>query len=397
MDQTEQASTVLARPAPAADSTAPGTAQRYPLRFNGSGGEYFRIWIVNLLLTIVTIGIYSAWAKVRKLQYFYRNTELDGSVFDYHGRPLAILKGRIIAIVLIAFYQFAFEFSVLLGVVAAIVFGTALPWLLLQSQRFKLHYSSYRGLRFRFSGSAREAYMIWGVPLAVLLVAGVVFAVSLQSEQAPGAGTMGLLGLVYLAFVLLTPYLHWRIKRFQHSESWYGQARSRFRASLGSFYGVYGLALLLAFGVGAVLFGVGLIFGGLALFAGGEEQGGLAAVLVTLAVIFAAYLLLLGIGPFIMARIQNLVWNHSLLGTVGFDSHVKARRMIWIAVSNLVLIVLTLGLFTPFAAVRMYRYRVESVAVLSVEDLSGYVAQQGREVGAAGEGAADLLDIDFAL
>src|SRR5213595_3667807 len=76
--------------------------QPRPLRFEfiGSGSEYFRIWIVNTLLTIVTLGIYSAWAKVRTMQYFYRNTRLDGASFDYHGRASAILKGRAIVFVL---------------------------------------------------------------------------------------------------------------------------------------------------------------------------------------------------------------------------------------------------------------------------------------------------------
>ena len=60
--------------------------------FTGSGSEYFRIWIVNLILSVVTLGIYSAWAKVRRLEYFYRNTRVAGASFDYHGRPLAILK-----------------------------------------------------------------------------------------------------------------------------------------------------------------------------------------------------------------------------------------------------------------------------------------------------------------
>ena len=69
-----------------------------PFEFRGNGGEYFRIWIVNLLLTIVTLGIYSAWAKVRRLRYFYGNTLLDGHSFEYHGRPLAILKGRLIVV-----------------------------------------------------------------------------------------------------------------------------------------------------------------------------------------------------------------------------------------------------------------------------------------------------------
>ena len=66
--------------------------------FTGQGSEYFRIWVVNLLLTLVTLGVYSAWAKVRTARYFRNNTRLDGHVFDYHGNPAAILRGRIIAL-----------------------------------------------------------------------------------------------------------------------------------------------------------------------------------------------------------------------------------------------------------------------------------------------------------
>src|SRR5271165_2545789 len=76
-----------------------------PLRFRGNGAEYFGIWIVNLLLTIVTLGIYSAWAKVRRLQYFYRHTELAGSSFDFHGSPTKILLGRVVAIAMLIAYQ----------------------------------------------------------------------------------------------------------------------------------------------------------------------------------------------------------------------------------------------------------------------------------------------------
>ncbi len=76
-----------------------------PLHFNGNGAEYFGIWIVNLLLTIVTLGIYSAWAKVRRLQYFYRHTELAGSSFDFHGSPIRILIGRLIALAMLIAYN----------------------------------------------------------------------------------------------------------------------------------------------------------------------------------------------------------------------------------------------------------------------------------------------------
>ena len=67
--------------------------------FTGTAAEYFKIWIVNIVLSIATLGIYSAWAKVRKERYFYGNTWVNGSSFQYTADPIKILKGRIIAFV----------------------------------------------------------------------------------------------------------------------------------------------------------------------------------------------------------------------------------------------------------------------------------------------------------
>ena len=46
--------------------------------FTGDEASDLRIWVVNTLLSIATIGIYSTWAKVRKSSYFLRNTRLLG-------------------------------------------------------------------------------------------------------------------------------------------------------------------------------------------------------------------------------------------------------------------------------------------------------------------------------
>jgi uncharacterized membrane protein YjgN (DUF898 family) len=67
-----------------------------PVEFNGNGFEYFKIWIVNLCLSVITLGIYSAWAKVRRISYFYGNTRIDGHSFSYLADPVKILIGRII-------------------------------------------------------------------------------------------------------------------------------------------------------------------------------------------------------------------------------------------------------------------------------------------------------------
>src|SRR5262245_12781205 len=133
-------------------AAAPAATQTLPFDFRGTGGSYFGIWIVNLLLTILTLGIYSAWAKVRRLQYFYRHTELAEATFDFHGKPLSILIGRLVALIMLLAYSYGTRFPSKLTIVIVLAIVLVLPWLLRNSFRFRLYNSSWRGLRFSFHG-----------------------------------------------------------------------------------------------------------------------------------------------------------------------------------------------------------------------------------------------------
>src|SRR5215469_2805881 len=117
-------------PAPTSSARAPE-----PVRFTGTRSEYFGIWIVNLLLTLITLGIYSAWAKVRRLQYFYRHTELAGSSFDFHGSPVRILVGRILALGLLFLYNYSVRLQSLWTLVIIVGLAVIMPWLLRNSLR----------------------------------------------------------------------------------------------------------------------------------------------------------------------------------------------------------------------------------------------------------------------
>ena len=74
------------------------------LQFEGSGFEYFKIWIVNILLTIVTLGLYYPWAKVRNRRYFCANSTLDGRNFEYHATGKQLFLGYLIAMGLLIAY-----------------------------------------------------------------------------------------------------------------------------------------------------------------------------------------------------------------------------------------------------------------------------------------------------
>jgi hypothetical protein len=105
--------------------------------FDGRAGEYFRIWIVNLALSILTLGIFSAWAKVRTQRYFYGNTRLAGVPFEYLAKPLPILKGRIIAVVLFSGYVLAGQVSIGLQLGLALLIAVLTPWLVVRGAAFR--------------------------------------------------------------------------------------------------------------------------------------------------------------------------------------------------------------------------------------------------------------------
>lgn len=379
---------------PMARETTAAPAHRYPLRFTGSGSEYFRIWIVNLLLTIVTVGVYSAWAKVRKLQYFYRNTRLDEAAFDFHGDPKKILLGRIIALALFLGYNFAFEFSPVAALAAVAAAILVAPWLVRRAIQFKHTNSSYRGLRFGFTGTSADAMRALGPAVALLTLPAALTALMQLTENE----TLPWLVIVAsLALLCLYPLMHLRFKRFHHGNARYGTLAGSFTAEWDDFYVVY-LPLVLIFIGWAFLFGLGmaLVFG--ALGKPGREPS-----LVQLAAIFATVLLAYGlllatVAPFMVTRLQNLVWGKTRLGDIGFASRLRMWPIAALYLKNAALVALTLGLYWPWAAVAVARHRLQAVEVASPVALSELVGRlEAGGVTATGDAAADVFGFDIGL
>ena len=110
--------------------------RRLTLDFDGTSGEYFKIWIVNLFLTVVTIGIYAAWAKVRTRRYFYANTRLEGHPFDYTADPRAILRGNLIVTLAVLLYVLTKSYNPAVSAGLAAVFYGLAPILIYKSLQF---------------------------------------------------------------------------------------------------------------------------------------------------------------------------------------------------------------------------------------------------------------------
>ena len=112
------------------------------LRFAGRGPEYFRIWIANLALSLLTLGIYSAWAKVRTKRYLYASTSLDGVSFEYTADPVKILKGRVLVVGFGAIYALSGQLVPLVNGLLGLAMLFLLPWVVNRALAFNARYSS---------------------------------------------------------------------------------------------------------------------------------------------------------------------------------------------------------------------------------------------------------------
>ncbi len=347
--------------------------------FSGSGAEYFRIWIVNLLLTVATLGIYSAWAKTRRLQYFYRNTRLAGASFDFRGDPKAILRGRILAVVLLAAYHYAFGFSLKAGVVVVAVLLAGLPFMMLSALRFRLSNVWYRGLPFGFSGSVRDAYRVYLLPVAVFVLPGAMVALMPNSKFSSAAF------LLYLAW----PLIHGATRCYQQEHIMYGNQRAAFSLTTTELATPYLQAVFACMAL-LLLFAVTTMVG----MSNGKLQG-MDRLVYALIFIVLGYLMIVLTGPLVVVRMNNLAWSATAFPGVEIACTMRARTYLRLQTVNVVLTLLTLGLFHPFAAVRTWRYRVAHLSVAAPAGLEQAARMAVPRSTAAGDGVADFLGVDL--
>jgi uncharacterized membrane protein YjgN (DUF898 family) len=138
--------------------------KEYKLSFHGEGNQYFGIWIVNLLLTFITFGFYYPWARAAKLQYFYQETELDNSRFQFHGTGKEMFLGFIkligIIVTLLGSLGLIMYFGSFLGVIALLIFFAIIicmvPFFLHGSAKYRASRISWRGVHFGYRGNLKE-------------------------------------------------------------------------------------------------------------------------------------------------------------------------------------------------------------------------------------------------
>ncbi len=393
------------------------------LYFNGSGFEYFKIWIVNILLTIVTIGIYYPWAKVRNKRYLYANTYLEDRHFEYHATGKQLLLGHLIAMaLLIAYIVTEHLFPAGAGIVI-IIFFFIFPWVIWRSLMFNMHMTSFSHVRFSFAGSVGNAYVNYMLLPALFFIAlygpMVASAIAIHffgNEGAMSSSTGGaiMLGVVFglcLAFYFFA-LMKKRNACYAIGNYRYGQGVFSIDVETRGFAKILAKTIGLSF---LVMLGTIFLMGIVIATVGYDEIWAMSGTMndpelmqeamfneYAIAFIGVIYFILI-VASFIIAAYTKarqrlyIFSNTTLDNDITFASTLKARSLAWVMISNLFLIILTLGLAFPWAKVRMIRLTLENTQVDSEQGFEHYISQQQQSQSAIGEQIGDTFDVDFGV
>jgi len=389
--------------------------EAHPLRFTGSGGGYFRVWIVNVLLSILTLGLYTPWARRRTAQYFYGHSLVAGSALEFTAQQRRMVVGFIAVALLTLAYKLAAQTGQDLAVGLLLLGGALLsPLIWGSAMRFRLGNTRWRGVRLAFNASWREVYLAsWPVFALALVVLAVGVGLPLLAPDMPDEGrrlpivTAPMWGLVALGLalaVLCVIRLEYNYRSLLVRRASVGQEAGRLKLRYRDFVWLW-LATLAVFIVSALVLSAVLaaVLGGswALLKSLVPAQAGVGAVLlIVAAMVLGLLLLVLATAParaYREAALFRLTWNHTgVSGIARFKCNLGAGSFVLLRLRNALLTLLTLGLYRPFARVSEYRMKLQSVTVHvkgGVDQVAGRLVRQ--QAGGIGDALADAAGLDL--
>lgn len=304
------------------------------LRFFGRAWTLLGIQIVNAFLTIVTLGLYYFWGRVKVRKYLFSQTEFEGDRFEYHGTGGELARGALKAVViflvpliLLGIVQKTASDASIRSIAGLASWGLGLVLVavaIVGSRRYRLSRTSWRGIRFSFRGSTNA--------FIGLFVGGSVLSM--------------------LTFTLYTPILLARQYAFLTSNAYFGNVKFGFDGkSMGLFWAYVKFLVL--------------------------------------------FIPTLGLSTFwYLAAQQRYLWSHTTFGESRFSSTVTGGGLLWLYLGNIVLLLITLGLGWPWTTLRKIRYRLDTLRLDGPLDLL-CIEQEAQFAPATGEVVAGFLDLDL--
>jgi len=350
------------------DNISGGDGSTKRINFFGKGTTLLGIFIVNILLSIITLGVYIFWGKIRTLRYLYSQSELEGDRFEFHGTGLELLFGFLIAILalLLLVGGSGFLIAYTLPKIIALIIGSIglyiviillFPLAILLTIKYRFSRTSWRGVRFSFRGNTKEFFKIYIVGF---------FLTSIT------------LGFYYYMF-------HYRTREYLINNIYFGDTRFEFDGNSNDLYSGYVKLWLITILISGTSQAFIEFLPAIKLF-GGVEVGYL--VYIVLLIIIGIYWLKF------FAKRHNHYWNHTKFVNARFNLNIDEREFIKLQIVNYILIIFTLGIAYPYVQIRNIKFLLDRLSLQGDLDLIA-IQQDARTPSALGEEVATFLDIDL--
>ena len=398
-----------------------------PFKFKGSGFEYFKIWIVNVLLIVLTLGIYYPWAKVRNKKYFYANSILDGRHFEYHASGKQLLIGYLIGVAFVFTSIIAQEVFTQAIFIFSMIFFCSIPWIIYSSMKFNRRMTSFSKVHFSFNGTIKESYIYFFFYPFIFLLSlyffPIVSAIFLPDIlQNPDLSWISYLLPIFALFTLFfTLYMYALMKKkiitYRLNKTHYGEGKFTSTLKATKFMMIALKTIFLAlFFIGVFLGIIGLVmyelkgFDSLIALQTTAENflaspysfimgSKLLDILPLLSIVFSFLLVFLLALSYIIAKQRSYVYSQTKLDDkIIFSSTVQFKSLFWVIVSNMFLLIITLGLVFPWTKVRMVRFLLENTKIDASFGMNEYLSQKRKEQSALEEEiGGDSFDLDVGI
>jgi len=346
-----------------------------------------QIALLNALLFVLTLTIYRFWAKTNVRRHIWSCVHINGEPLEYTGRGIELFLGFLIVfglfilplLVLVFVLQFTpgAEVALVLIQSAAAIF-ILLFWgmALYRARRYQLSRTLWRGIRGALVGSSLSYSLLY-------------------------------FGATLLSFITLgwsTPAMNLNLQERMTGDMRFGSMPFRFKGRAGPLYGPYAVCWVISLFALIILGGLlGFAFYGMFDEVFATERTGtdtsrdfmglimVIGILLGLLLFWTVYYM---IWAFYVAREMSIFASYTTLDRARFQLDATGGSLIWLILGNILLMVFTLGIATPFAQQRLVRYlcdRLSAHGTVNVNEI-----MQSREVvGRTGEGLADAFDVSW--
>lgn len=337
------------------------------LSFHGKGPQYFGIWAVNIILTILSLGLYYPWAKANMRRYLWNETELDGDRFVYHGTGKEAFKGFLIAygVVFLLFTLSTFsEFALLLLMP---LFIALVPFAIFSAWRYRASRTSWRGIFFSFTGN-------FGDFIKMYLLHGFFTVI-----------TFGIYGYWFQTKIMNYLFSHTKI----------GQYKFDFK---GEGVDLFVLNILFGFFMFCITGGIVLLNFLPVSILGNSLGMGVIALSIIVSLIGLLLYSYVYFGWYVRKMFEfntnNTVIHHSN-GSHNLTSKLTSKDSYFVLATNTLMVIFSFGLAFPFAYMRSLNLFLGSVEIPHEVNLD-YMVQDAKEfTDATGDEMVDALDSVF--